>query len=235
MIIFVGDEIKMGALVQVAKTRLKEDCVFVKEDFDITKQENDIILAAANEGSCILYDTDQYYNDGEEIVSTIKRIYRANNIKPVLLVPTNNPNNEILKHAVANQIKNFINTSKSIGEQKDEFEKIYADYYEGNKREDVVAVEAVVDEENKTLNAYVTELYDARQREIEQEKTVIIKKKGSLQVALDFIVGFVKTVAIIIIIAFVVIGAISLIYAAPRAELIKIFTQIYREVIQMIS
>ena len=94
MVIFVGDRVKLGGLCEVIKNRLNDESVFIDEARDIKKQENDIL--AAGSADFVVYDIDQYYNDSDEIISIIKRIQRTNKAKPILVVPTDNPKNEIV-------------------------------------------------------------------------------------------------------------------------------------------
>ena len=75
MIVFVGSAIKLGGLIEVAENRLDEDIEIVNEDISILRQENEILLKAQG-ADFIVYDTEPYLNDAEEIVSIIKRIYR---------------------------------------------------------------------------------------------------------------------------------------------------------------
>lgn len=233
MIVFVGKELKLGALIDVAKTRLGEEVVIVEPEIDIKKQENDILLKS--EGArAIIYDTEQYYNDADEIIAIIKRIQRTNSAKPILLVPTSNPKNEILKNAVDAQIKNFVNTALSLGEQKDQFEKNMTDFFDVNKREDIEEVKEVIEEEDKNLKSYVTELYDASQREEERENTVIINQKGTTEVVVSTLSKIFRTIIGIIIILLCAIGVTTLIYDNIRGEFIKVVLAVYNEITKMI-
>lgn len=120
------------------------------------------------------------------MIGVIKRIWRTNHAAPILLVPTDNPKNEIVKAALAVQIKNIINVALSPGEQKDQLEKILTGYYAANgDREDIRAAEDEVAEDTRTLTSFVGQLYDAKQREEEREHTVIVRKKGTPQVLLE--------------------------------------------------
>ena len=90
MILCVGDKIKLGHLTEALEQRLHQEVVFLPAAPDIRRQENDILLAAQG-ADAIVYDTDAYYNDGEELTGIIKRIWRTNHAAPILLVPTDNP------------------------------------------------------------------------------------------------------------------------------------------------
>ncbi len=232
MIVCVGDAIKMGHIVEALEKRLDKEVCFVSESMDIRKQENDILLAAQN-AEAIIYDTQQYYNDGAELCDVMKRIYRTNKAAPILLVPTNNPNNEIVKAALVRQMKRFINISLSPGEQKAELEKILTGYYENNTREDIAAAEEAVAEEQKTLTDFVEQLYDAKQREEEKENTVIVQKKGTTQVVLDFLSGFLRTSFTIISIVLMAIAILTLLYSNTRAALISDLMQIWSDIHSM--
>lgn len=232
MIVCVGDRVRLGHIIEALEGRLHEGVSLVPEGIDIRRQENDILLAAKG-ASWIIYDTRQYLNDGIELIEIIKRVYRANKAKVILLVPTNNPNNEIVKTAIAQQIKCFVNTSLSLAEQKEELEKILTGYYDGNIREDIQAAEEIVREETKTLNEFVGELYDAKQREEEKENTIIVKKKGTVQVLLDFLVNFLKTCATIISILLMALAIITLLYSNTRTELLANLQRIYSDIMAM--
>jgi len=232
MIVCVGDPIKMGHIVEALESRLHEEITFVPENYDIRKQENDILLAAQT-ARAIIYDTQQYLNDGEELVNIAKRIYRTNKAAVVLLVPTNHPNNEIVKAAVAQQIKGLVNTALSPGEQKEQLEKILAGYYENNGREDLNAAERTVQTEAKTLNEFVGELYDAKQREDEKENTIIIRKKGTTQVLLDFLVGLFRVAFTVLSVILMAIAIITLLYTNTRSLFFDNMNQIVRDILAM--
>lgn len=232
MIVCVGDPIKMGHIVEALESRLHEEITFVPENYDIRKQENDILLAA-QAARAIIYDTQQYLNDGEELVNIAKRIYRTNKAAVVLLVPTNHPNNEIVKAAVAQQIKGLVNTALSPGEQKEQLEKILASYYENNGREDLNAAERTVQTEAKTLNEFVGELYDAKQREDEKENTIIIRKKGTTQVLLDFLVGLFRVAFTVLSVILMAIAIITLLYTNTRSLFLGNMNQIVRDILAM--
>lgn len=155
MILCVGDSVKLGHLREALEQRLHQEVTFLPAAPDIRRQENDILLAAQGTDA-IIYDTDAYYNDGEELIGVIKRIWRTNHAAPILLVPTDNPKNEIVKAALAVQIKNIINVALSPGEQKDQLEKILTGYYAANgDRKDIRAAEDEVAEDPDRLNRHI--------------------------------------------------------------------------------
>lgn len=229
MILLVGDRIKLGHIVEALEQRLGEQTSFVAEQPDIRKQENDILLAG-REASAIIYDTRQYLNDGAELVDVIKRIYRANRATVILLCPTDNPNNEIVKAALSQQIRHIVNTALSYGGQKEQLEKIFAGYFDANPRQDIQEAEEVVREEVKTLNAFVGELYDASQREQEREHTVVIRKKGTTQVILDFLSGAVRTAATVASILLMAIAILALLYENTRTPFLENMAQIWEQI-----
>ena len=211
----MGNRIRLGGLIEVAENRLKEDIICIDDNFDIKKQENDILLNSRNAGF-IVYDTENYLNDADEIIGIIRRIYRANRATPVILVPTDNPRNEIIKTAVDSQIKSFVNTSRPMGEQKNQFEKILTGFYRGNEDETVTAAEELLSEESQEIKNFVTDLYDAKQREEKRESTVIIKQKGTTEVLITSSVTLFKTVINIIVYVLAVIGIATLLYSDIR-------------------
>jgi len=226
LIVFVGNEIKLGGLIEVAKQRLKEDVVCIEENFNIRRQENDILLKAEN-ASFIVYDTESYLNDAEEIIAIIKRIYRTNKAKPVLLVPTDNPKNEIVKNAVDSQLKLFVNTSLSMGEQKDQFEKVLLGFYDANESKVAEEAQQILADENQEIKKFVGELYDAKQREEERENTIIINQKGTPEVLISFSERLFRTIISIIIFILAAIGVATLIYPDIRAAFMKEFLHVF--------
>lgn len=233
MILFVGNKIKLGGLVEVATTRLNEPVEFVDVNFDIKKQENDILLKSKN-ATHILYDCREYLNDGEIIIDIIKKIYRTNKAKVILIVETMSSKNEIVKCAVENQIKNFVNATSSLGEQKDQLEKILADFFENNETDEIKKIKETVNEENQTLKEFVQTAIDAKEREEERENTIIINKKDKGEVAIDLAKSIIKTVFSIIAILLIAVGIITLIYENTREELFKVFQAMYDSILSEI-
>lgn len=232
MIILVGNELKMGGLSEVLQDRLNEELTYIKENINILNQENEILHIGKNI-NYIIYDISQYFNEAEEIINIIKRIRRVNKAKVILYVETDNPKNELVKCAVASQIKSFINANKNLSQQKDELEKIITGFYEANLREDVLAVEEELREKNKTLNEFVGELFDAKQREEEKENTIIINKKTNSEVALTFFTAFLKGIFAVISITLMSIAILTLLYEDSRLALFKVLENIYKEIIKM--
>lgn len=232
LILFVGKKIRFGQLVEVVENRIHDEVRYVEENDDIFKQENSILLAC-DTPKFVVYDTQQYLNDAVDIIEIIKRIYRTNKAKPILLVPTSNPNNEIVKNAVDGQIKLFVNTSASMSEQKDQFEKDIAGFYEENENEEIEAAKKVVSEENNNLKDYVQSLHDAKAREEEKENTVIVKKKGTAEVLLNASSKAFKTFIGIIVFILAAIGILTLTYDNVRAEFFQVALNVYNEILGM--
>lgn len=232
MIILVGNELKMGGLSEVLQDRLNEEIIYIEENMNILNQENEILHLGKNI-NYIIYDISQYFNEAEEIINIIKRIRRVNKAKVILYVETDNPKNELVKCAVASQIKSFVNSSKTLSQQKDELEKIITGFYEANLREDVLAIEEELRAENKTLNEFVGELFDAKQREEEKENTIIINKKTNSEVALTFFTAFLKGIFAVISITLMSIAILTLLYEDSRLALFKVLENIYKEIIKM--
>lgn len=233
MVILVGNKLRLGGLVDVIKQRLAGEVFYIDESTSIKNQENNIL--AINNAEYVIYDIDQYFDDSEELIDTIRKIQRTNSATPILYVQTDNPKNEIIKEAVARQIKNFINESRSLGDQKDQLEKILSGFYEANGREDVEAVEKEVIEETKTLKSFMLDLFYAKQREDQKEKTVIINQKRKSEVAINVFVGILKTIFSVISVVLMALAIITLIYTAPREALLNVLNNIYQEGLSLIS
>ena len=233
MIIIVGSEYRLSAMAEVVTKRLNENVGYIPENISIKNQENDIL--ALGEAKYIIYDIDQYFDETVEIINIIKRIQRVNKAKPILYVATDNPKSEIIKAAVAAQIKSFINESLSLGQQKDQLEKIINGFYEVHGREDVRAAEDEVNNDNKTLNEFVGELYDAKQREDEKEHTIIINKKGRLEVIIDVVVSVLKFIFAALSVVLIAIAIITLIYKDTREALFYVLDNTLGEILSMIK
>lgn len=229
MVLLVGNRYKMGALSEVLKNRLNEDVIFLEENINILKQENEIL--SYGDVNYIIYDTEQYYNEAEEMIDIIKRIYRTNKARVILYVASTNPKNDIIKNAVAKQIKSFVCSSLTMAEQKDELEKAISGFYEANPTEDVIEAEKEVFKEHKKLNDFVEELYDAKQREEEKENTIIINKKTNTEVFFGIAIGMIKTILSIVSIILMSIALITLVYEESRVALFNVLTEIYNQVV----
>lgn len=231
MIIIVGSEYRLSAMAEVVTKRLDETVGYIQENISIKNQENDIL--ALGEAKYIIYDIDQYFDETVEIINIIKRIQRVNKAKPILYVATDNPKSEIIKAAVAAQIKSFINESLSLGMQKDQLEKIINGFYEVHERDDVRAAEDEVNNDNKTLNEFVGELYDAKQREEEKEHTIIINKKGRLEVIIDVVISILKFIFAALSVVLIAIAIITLIYKDTREALFYVLDNTLGEILSM--
>ena len=233
MIIIVGSEYRLSAMAEVVTKRLNENVGYIPENISIKNQENDIL--ALGEAKYIIYDIDQYFDETVEIINIIKRIQRVNKAKPILYVATDNPKSEIIKAAVAAQIKSFINESLSLGQQKDQLEKIINGFYEVYGRDDVSAAEEEINNDNKTLNEFVGELYDAKQREDEKEHTIIINKKGRLEVVIDVVISILKFIFATLSVVLIAIAIITLIYKDTREALFFVLDNTLGEILSMIK
>lgn len=233
MIIIVGSEYRLSAMAEVVTKRLDETVGYIQENISIKNQENDIL--ALGEAKYIIYDIDQYFDETVEIINIIKRIQRVNKAKPILYVATDNPKSEIIKAAVAAQIKSFVNESLSLGRQKDQLEKIINGFYEVHERDDVRAAEDEVNNDNKTLNEFVGELYDAKQREEEKEHTIIINKKGRLEVVIDVVISILKFIFAALSVVLIAIAIITLIYKDTREALFYVLNNTLKEIFSMIG
>lgn len=233
MIIIVGSEYRLSAMAEVVTKRLDETVGYIHENISIKNQENDIL--ALGEAKYIIYDIDQYFDETVEIINIIKRIQRVNKAKPILYVATDNPKSEIIKAAVAAQIKSFVNESLSLGQQKDQLEKIINGFYEVHGRDDVRAAEGEINNDNKTLNEFVGELYDAKQREEEKEHTIIINKKGRLEVVIDVVISILKFIFATLSVVLIAIAIITLIYKDTREALFYVLNNTLKEIFSMIK
>lgn len=233
MILLVGDKDRLSGLSEVIKTRTTEDYEYITESHSILEQENDIL--EKQNVKYIIYDIDQYFDDTEEIIEEIRAIERTNKAKPILYVKTDNPKNEVIKEAVANGIKHFINESKSLSFQKDEFEKILSGYFEANGREDIKKVEEEIEKDEIKLNSFVKEIYEDSKREKRKEKTIIINKKRESEVIIETVEKILKVIFSILITALVSISLITLIYKDTRLALFDVLVGIKSEIFSLVG
>lgn len=233
MILLVGDKDRLSGLSEVIETRTTEDYDYINECHSILEQENDIL--AIKDVKYIIYDIDQYFDDTEEIIEEIRAIERTNKAKPILYVKTDNPKNEVIKEAVANGIKHFINESKSLSFQKDEFEKILSGYFEANGREDIKKVEEEIEKDEIKLNSFVKEIYEDSKREKRKEKTIIINKKRESEVIIETAEKILKVLFSILITGLVSISIITFIYKDTRLALFDVLACIKSEILSLIG
>lgn len=233
MILLVGDKDRLSGISEVIKTRTEEKYEYIKERNSILEQENDIL--AYQDVSYIIYDIDQYFDDTEEIIEEIKAISRTNKAKPILYVKTDNPRNEVIKEAVANGIKHFINESCSLTSQKDEFEKIISGYFEANGRDDIEKVKEEIEKDERKLNSFVKEIYEDSKREKRKEKTVIIKKKRESEVIIETLEKILKLIFSILITGLVSISLVTLIYKDTRLALFDVLIGIKGEIFSLVG
>lgn len=233
MILLVGDKDRLSGISEVIETRTTEDYDYINESHSILEQENDIL--AYQDVSYIIYDIDQYFDDTEEIIEKIKAISRTNKAKVILYVKTDNPKNEVIKEAVANGIKHFINEGNSLTSQKDEFEKILSGYYEANGREDIEKVKEEIEKDERRLNSFVKEIYEDSKREKRKEKTVIIKKKRESEVIIETLEKIFKLIFSILITGLVSISLVTLIYKDTRLALFDVLLGIKSEIFSLVG
>ena len=83
MIIFIGQEEKGFFAEEVAKSRLKEETVYVPEDAHIASQVNEIL----SYGNCsyMVFDIEQYHDEAKKLAEELKRLQNTNNAEIVIL------------------------------------------------------------------------------------------------------------------------------------------------------
>lgn len=102
-------------------------------------------------------------------------------------------------------------------------------------RDDVSAAEEEINNDNKTLNEFVGELYDAKQREDEKEHTIIINKKGRLEVVIDVVISILKFIFATLSVVLIAIAIITLIYKDTREALFFVLDNTLGEILSMIK
>ena len=234
MILCVGDSVKLGHLREALEQRLHQEVTFLPAAPDIRRQENDILLAAQGTDA-IIYDTDAYYNDGEELIGVIKANWRPNPATPPPAGPPQKPKKRDRRESWA-CVKKKKKPDLSPGEQKDQLEKILTGYYAANgDREDIRAAEDEVAEDTRTLTSFVGQLYDAKQREEEREHTVIVRKKGTPQVLLEALGTVIRVLFGAVSIALMAIAMLALLYDNTRELLLQNLQQLWQEICSMLG
>lgn len=144
MIIFIGQEEKGFFAEEVAKSRLKEETVYVPEDAHIASQVNEIL----SYGNCsyMVFDIEQYHDEAKELAEEIKRLQNTNNAEIVILACGYSMKSEVIMQLKARKVKYFI-TEATLSEQKDTFEKCINGYYEKNNMSNASPID--VEEEQK--------------------------------------------------------------------------------------
>ncbi len=147
-IIFVGSKEKGYFAEEVAKT-LNAKIDYIDEDIHIKNQE-DILLAKGSENiSFMIFDAEQYIDDFDVIADYIYKITGANDIKPIVLVNTDNPNNFLVRACLDKNIRNFVNNMTNASDKKTQLHKNLTAYYDKFEREDIKIIEKNTEPKHK--------------------------------------------------------------------------------------
>lgn len=152
MIIYVGDELKGGFVKEVVKNPdLNEEVRFIEPKFHIMDLMDEIMAAAKNGCSNIIYDVESFTDEAPVLIEGIIKIKKTNKAEPILYVTTTHVNNEVVSEALDKGITRFINSGTTMADQKSELTRCIAGFYDNNEREDITAI--IKAKEEKVLKA----------------------------------------------------------------------------------
>lgn len=155
MIIYVGRQEAGHFAAEVAKVK-NEEIRFVQQSGHIKDQEQNILMAAQEGARAIIYNVEDYIDDADLITDTIAKIRATNNAIAIILTPSINPDNVIVRACLDRGIKDFIESWQTATAKKDNLVKIITGYYEKNGRPEVEKLERLREEENTLKQSFRT-------------------------------------------------------------------------------
>ena len=147
MIIFIGSETR-GSWVKEYAQKHNYDYARVEENARINLQINDIL---AQPCKYMIFDIEQYVDDGTILADTIDKITKMNNAKIIIYAPGYSPVSTVMIPLIKNQIKNFI-TGITLSEQKDALGKSLNGYFDTYHEEEFGFVEPEMEEDEIKRN-----------------------------------------------------------------------------------
>lgn len=143
MIVFVGSETR-GSWIKEYAGKQEYGYARVEESTRIGLQVNDILSYPCK---YMIFDIEQYVDDGEVIADQIDKIAKMNNAKIIIYAPGYVPTSSVMIPLIRNQIKNFI-TGTVLSEQKDALGKSLNGYFDTYHEEEFGFVEADLEEDD---------------------------------------------------------------------------------------
>ena len=147
MIVYVGNELE-GVWVREVAAKHKKEIAFVPSNLHIRAQVNEILSFSGCEW--IIFDLNQYTDEGKILTDYIQRITKANNATPIIFTGARfHPKSQAVKLLYENGIKNFI-FAWTQGEQKEELEQCLNGFMEATM--DIFMQEEQEKEEKEEVN-----------------------------------------------------------------------------------
>lgn len=140
MILYVGNRLDGNFIYEVAQKR-KIEIDQVEENIDIKKQENDILFKLPGVKYLVI-DIDQYVNEADEIVASLKSLKKLG-VKIIIVTPGLSSDNILIHKLINIDIKNFINRASNLSVMKDELEKNLTAYYDENTRKEIEEIKQI--------------------------------------------------------------------------------------------
>lgn len=155
MIIFVGEELRGGFVSEVINKN-GDEVKFVNISAGLKDYEHEINLLARNGCDAIIYDIDNIYDEPQDLMAVIMSIRETTRAKVILYSPTINPNNTIITEAVTRGLKNFIDSSTTMTEQKNQLTRCLSDLYERKEHPSIVKIKEKQKEKKLRESSYRT-------------------------------------------------------------------------------
>lgn len=155
MIIFVGEELRGGFVSEVINKN-GDEVKFVNISTGLKDYEHEINLLARNGCDAIIYDIDNIYDEPQDLMAVIMSIRETTRAKVILYSPTINPNNTIITEAVTRGLKNFIDSSTTMTEQKNQLTRCLSDLYERKEHPSIVKIKEKQKEKKLRESSYRT-------------------------------------------------------------------------------
>ena len=138
-ILYIGDRGRGVFIEEVCKSNANDGWVFefIEAAGHLKTYEPELLSKLAGY-NYVVYDTEPYIDDAEDLAAIIESIYKANAVTPIVMVNTINPTNTMVKACLNRGIKSFINLGVgSVSDLKEQLVKNISNYYEANGREEV--------------------------------------------------------------------------------------------------
>lgn len=157
-ILYIGDRARGVFIEEVCKSNANDGWVFdfIEASGHLKTYEPELLSKLAGY-NYVVYDTEPYIDDAEDLAAIIESIYKANAVTPIVMVNTINPTNTMVKACLNRGIKRFINLGVgSVSDLKEQLVKNISNYYEANGREEVNQVKETIEEERANISRFTS-------------------------------------------------------------------------------
>lgn len=153
-ILYVGDRARGVFIEEVVNSNNGWEFDFIEASGHLKRYEPELLSKLAG-ADYIVYDTEPYIDDAEDLAAIMESIYKANLVTPIVMVSTINPSNTMVKACLNRGIKKFINLGASTASDlKEQLIKNISNYYEANGREEVNTIEQGIEEEKANISRF---------------------------------------------------------------------------------